>query len=156
GNILARSGRFDEARKQLQEAIDRFGELGDERLADACRSEVAHVFRRAGQLDEALALYRVTIQRWVRTGNRGAVAHQLESIAFALIGQGSMEDAARLLGAAAELREAAHSPMIQAEQIEHDEWMTRLRATVEVTAIDDALAAGRRISMAEAVVLATA
>ena len=128
GNVLARSGRFDEARGRLQEAIDRFSELGDERLADACRSEVAHVFRRAGQLDEALELYRDTIQRWVRTGNRGAVAHQLESIAFALIAQGSTERAARLIGAAAVLREESRSPMIQAEQLEHDDWLARLRA----------------------------
>jgi tetratricopeptide (TPR) repeat protein len=155
GNVLARSGRFDEARVRLQEAIDRFAELGDERLADACRSEVAHVLRRAGQLDEALELYRFTIQRWVRTGNRGAVAHQLESIAFALIVQGSTERAARLLGAAAVLREESRSPMIQAEQLEHDEWLARLRGSAGAAAIDDVLAAGRRISMAEAVALAT-
>jgi predicted ATPase/class 3 adenylate cyclase len=156
GNILARSGRFDEARSRLQEAIDRFGELGDERLADACRSEVAHVLRRAGQLDEALALYRVTIQRWVRTGNRGAVAHQLESIAFALIAQGSTERAARLLGAAAVLREESRSPMIQAEQLEYDGWMDRLRASGNGESVEAALTEGRRLTMSEAVALATA
>ena len=155
GNMLARSGRFDEARSRLQEAIDRFAELGDERLADACRSEVAHVLRRAGELDEALELYRVTIQRWVRTGNRGAVAHQLESIAFALIVQGSTERAARLLGAAANLREESRSPMIQAEQIEHDEWIQRLRAELDPAAFESAMAAGRSMTMTEAVGLAT-
>jgi tetratricopeptide (TPR) repeat protein len=156
GNMLARNGRFDEARSRLQEAIDRFSELGDERLADACRSEVAHVLRRAGDLDAALELYRITIQRWVRTGNRGAVAHQLESIAFALIAKGSTDRAARLLGAAASLREATHSPMVQAEQIEHDEWLGRLRGAADRAAIDEALAAGRRLSQADAVALASA
>lgn len=154
GNILARSGRFDEARNRLQEAIDRFAELGDERLADACRSEVAHVLRRAGELDEALALYRVTIQRWARTGNRGAVAHQLESIAFALIVQGSPERAARLLGAAESLRDASRSPMLQAEQIEHDAWLARLRGTADPAAVEAALVAGRRLTSAEAVAIA--
>ena len=57
GTHLARSGRFDEARVSLQEAIDRFAETGDERLVEACRSELAHAVRRSGQLDEALALY---------------------------------------------------------------------------------------------------
>jgi predicted ATPase/class 3 adenylate cyclase len=156
GNMLARSGRFDEARTRLQEAIDRFGELGDERLADACRSEVAHVLRRAGQLDEALALYRVTIQRWVRTGNRGAVAHQLESIAFALVAQGSTDRAARLLGAATVLREESRSPMIQAEQLEHDEWIVRLGASGNGASVKAAIAEGRQLSMAAAVALATA
>jgi predicted ATPase/class 3 adenylate cyclase len=154
GNILARSGRFDEARSRLQEAIDRFAELGDERLADACRSEVAHVLRRAGELDEALALYRVTIQRWASTGNRGAVAHQLENIAFALIVQGSSERAARLLGAAESLRDASRSPMLQAEQIEHDAWLAQLRGAADPAAVEAALVAGRRLTPAEAVAIA--
>jgi tetratricopeptide (TPR) repeat protein len=154
GNLLARSGRFDEARARLQEGIDRFAEIGDERLADACRSEVAHVARRAGDLDEALALYRVSIERWVRTGNRGAVAHQLESIAFAHAAQGSIERAATLLGAAAAIREAAHSPMLQAEQVEHDEWLDRLHASPDGALVDAAMVAGRALPMAEAVALA--
>ncbi len=156
GNILARSGRFDEARVRLQEGIDRFAELGDERLADACRSEMAHVVRRSGDIDAALALYRVSIQRWVRTGNRGAVAHQLESIAFAFIVRGDRDRAARLLGAAAALREVARSPMVRAEQIEHDEWLTRLRGGADRAVVEAALAAGRRLSPAEAVALASA
>ena len=156
GNILARAGRFDEARTRLQEAIDRFAEIGDERLGDACRSEMAHVVRRAGDIDEALALYRVSIGRWVRNGHRGAVAHQLESIAFALIVRGDLDRAARLLGAAAALREIARSPMVQAEQIEHDDWLVRLNGSADPARIDEDLAAGRRLSMADAVALATA
>lgn len=183
GNLLARSGRFDEARVRLQEGIDRFAELGDERLADACRSEVAHVLRRSGDLDGALAMYRVTIQSWLRSGNRGAVAHQLESIAFALIAAGevpkgvgdvadpaeepvdaetsqrdsatTLGDAARLLGAASILRETAHSPMIQAEQLEHDDWLAHLGGMLEPARLAAELAAGRRMSVAEAVALAT-
>ena len=155
GTQLARSGRFDEARASLQEAIDRFAETGDERLVEACRSELAHAVRRSGQVDEALALYRVSIGRWVRSGNRGAVAHQLESIAFALIARGSLDRPARLLGAAAALRETAHSPMIRFEQHEHDDWVARLRAEMDPAAVETALAAGRLLTMAEAVALAT-
>ena len=156
GNLLARSGRFDEARARLQEGIDRFAEIGDERLADACRSEMAHVVRRAGEIDESLALYRTSIQRWVRTGHRGAIAHQLESIAFAFIVRADLDRAARLLGAAAALRETARSPMVQAEQIEYVEWLDRLHESADSAQIDKDLAAGRRMSMTEAVALAIA
>ncbi|MBA2721130.1 MAG: hypothetical protein H0U52_18100 [Chloroflexi bacterium] len=156
GNLLARSGRFDEARARLQEGIDRFAEIGDERLADACRSEMAHVVRRAGDIEEALALYRVSIQRWVRTGHRGAVAHQLESIAFAFIVRADPDRAARLLGAAAALREDARSPMTQAEQIEHDDWLRRLRMSPDGSTVAGAIAAGRSLPMADAVALALA
>ena len=156
GNLLARSGRFDEARARLQEGIDRFSEIGDERLRDACRSEMAHVVRRAGDIDEALVLYRVSLDRWVRTGHRGAVAHQLESMAFAFIVRGDPDRAARLLGAAAALRDVARSPMVQAEQIEHGEWLVRLKAAVGESVVDDGLVEGRRLSMNEAVALAIA
>lgn len=156
GTQLARSGRLDESRASLLEAIDRFGEIGDERMVEVCRSELAHAVRRSGQLDEALALYRVTIGRWVRSGNLGAVAHQLENISFALIAGGSHEVPARLIGAAATLREAANSPMITQEQDEHDEWLVRLRDSADPAAVEAALAAGRRLSPAEAVALASA
>ena len=46
--------------------------------------------------------------------------------------------------------------MIQAEQIEYDDWMARLHTSAEVDLVEDALAAGRRMSMADAVALATA
>ncbi len=154
GRQLAHAERFDEARRLLQTAVDRFAETGDERLREAARSELAHTTRRSGDLDGAMAMYRVSIHEWVRSGNRGAVAHQLENIAFALVARGSTADAARLLGAAAALREAADSPMIRIEQIEHDGWVERLRASGDAAAVDDAIAAGRTTTMAEAVELA--
>jgi hypothetical protein len=46
--------------------------------------------------------------------------------------------------------------MIQAEQLEHDEWLARLRGGPDSATIDDALAGGRRLSQAEAVALAAA
>ncbi len=154
GRLLARAGRYAEARVRLQEGIDRFAEVGDERLVEAARSELAHTIRRAGQLDEAMAMYRISIHGWVRSGNRGAVAHQLENVAFVLIARGENDDAARLLGAAEVLRETAHSPMIQSEQIEYDEWVERLRTSADGADVDTAIAAGRALTMAEAVELA--
>jgi predicted ATPase/class 3 adenylate cyclase len=151
---LARDGRFDEARAFMQAAIDRFAETGDERLREAARSELAHTARRSGDLDGAMEQYRVSIHGWVRSGNRGAVAHQLENVAFVLVARGSTEQAARLLGAAAALRQAADSPMMRIEQIEHDGWVERLRASVDPAAVDAAIEAGRTLTMAEAVELA--
>ena len=152
---LARAGQVAEARVLMQTAIDRFAEVGDERLREAARSELAHVIRRSGQLDEAMAMYLTTIPGWVRSGNLGAVGHQLENVAFVQIARGDTDRAARLLGAAAALRETARSPMIEAERREHDEWLTRLRAAADPAAIDAAIAEGRRLSMADAVALAT-
>ena len=50
------------------------------------RSDMAHALRRGGRFDEALALYRETIGGWVHLGHKGAVANQLENIAYVDIG----------------------------------------------------------------------
>jgi hypothetical protein len=154
GRQLAHAERFGEARVLMQAAIDRFAEIGDERLREAARSELAHMVRRSGDFDEAMAMYRVSIHRWVRSGNRGAVAHQLENVAFVHIARGSAAVAARLLGAAAALRAAADSPMMRVERIEHDGWMDRLRASADPAEIDAGIAAGLALTMDEAVELA--
>jgi hypothetical protein len=52
-------------------------------------------------------LYRETIGGWVHLGNRGAVANQLENVAYVAIERGRLERAARLLGAAEMIREVA-------------------------------------------------
>ena len=156
GTLLARTGRIDGALVSLAEAVARFTEMGDERLANAARSEIAHALRRAGRTDEALAAYRDTIRRWVRTGARGAVAHQLESIAFMDIDSGDLVRAARLLGAAASLRDASRNPMTSNEVPEHAANLERLRERLDSEVVDAELAAGRRLSMAEAVALAVA
>jgi len=155
GRLFGTLGRLDEARVSLEEAIARFVEIGDERFAVACRSELAHAVRAAGLLEEAMGRYRETIAAWVRLGNRGAVAHQLENIAFIAVAQGGTVRAANLFGAAETLREAAASPMTVTEVDEHARWVERLRAGGEPTVVDAAWAAGRATSMADAVALAT-
>ncbi|HKB28011.1 MAG TPA: AAA family ATPase, partial [Candidatus Limnocylindrales bacterium] len=75
GRTLGLARRTDEAVERYGVAIDRFREVGDERMALAARSDLAHALRRGGRADEAAALYRETIGGWVHLGHRGAVAN---------------------------------------------------------------------------------
>jgi tetratricopeptide (TPR) repeat protein len=151
GRYLDRVGLIDEALDRFDVAVARFAELGDERLVLAVRSDRTHALRRAGRLDEALAAYRDTILGWVRLGNAGAVANQLESFAFVAVEQAAFDRAARLLGAAESIRTATASPMAPDERLEHDRYAARVRADGDHAA---AFAAGARLSMADAVALA--
>ena len=117
-------------------ASARFAEIGDIRLGLAARSDLAHAYRRGGRLDEAEALYRETISGWVHLGHRGAVANQLENIAYLAIERDRPERAARLLGAAEAMREAADAAMAFDEAPE--------LARVHRAAADDASARGVR------------
>jgi tetratricopeptide (TPR) repeat protein len=151
GRMYAGMGRPEEARAQLQLAIDRLMELGDERLVLAARSELGHAFRRAGRFDEAEAVYREAIMGWLRLGNRGALANILEQSAFMAIDRGDMSGAARLLGAAEAIREIARAHMSIDESAEHRSFVERLRSLASEDVVSGAWRAGRILTLVEAV-----
>jgi hypothetical protein len=125
-------------------------------LSLAARSDLGHALRRGNRLDEAMTAYRMTIGGWVRFGHRGAVANQLENIAYVAIERGEGERAARLLGAAETLRAAGDQPMAFDEAPEYDGFVERLRGILDPESFEAAWAAGRSMPQAEAVALAVA
>jgi predicted ATPase/class 3 adenylate cyclase len=151
GRLLGRTGRTDAAAERFAVASARFAEIGDIRLGLAARSDLAHAYRRGGRLDEAEALYPETIDGWVHLGHRGAVANQLENIAYLAIDRNRPERAARLLGAAEAMREAADAAMAFDELPELAEFIERLRTMLPAAGFDAAWRAGRALSFAEAV-----
>lgn len=155
GRMLGLAGRTDEAAERFGVAVARFGEIGDVRFVLAARSDLAHALRRGGRLGEADALYRETIGGWVHLGHRGAVANQLENIAFVAVDRGLLDRAALLLGAAEALREASNQPMAFDEVPELERFVERLRGALPSPVFDATWAAGRVLSQAEAVAIAT-
>ena len=156
GRIASRTGRLVDAQRWFAQSQAQFHAIGDRRFELSARSELAHALRRSGAIDAAEAEYRETIHGWQHSGNRGAIANQLEAIAFLAVARGSGERAARLLGAAEALREVAGSPMTAQERQEYDGELLRLRAQLEAAALDEHWAEGRAMSSEEAVALARA
>ncbi len=154
GRVAGRAGRHAEAQRWFREAMTQFETYGDARFALSSQSELGHELRRAGAVAAADAEYRQTIRGWQRTGNRGAVANQLESLAFTAVAKGDATRAARLLGAAEALREASGDPMTALERVEYEAEVDRLRGTVDAAPLDDAWAEGRGLTAADAVALA--
>ncbi|HEY2916340.1 MAG TPA: adenylate/guanylate cyclase domain-containing protein [Candidatus Limnocylindrales bacterium] len=153
GRLLGLQHRPDEAATSFQASMSRFSEIGDIRLALAARSDLGHALRRGGRLDEASAIYRETIDGWVHFGNRGAVANQLENVAFIAIERGATGRAARLLGAAEAIRETAASEMAFDEESEYRGYVERLRADGGAE-VDGLWATGRAMTLVAAVRLA--
>ena len=139
GRMLGRQGKTDAAVAAFGVAIERFMELGDERFVLASRSDMAHALRRGGRLEEALAVYRETIGGWVHLGHKGAVANQLENIAYLDTERGRTELAVRLLGAADALREAADARMAFDEEPEYIASLERLRAALMTDGVRERL-----------------
>ena len=76
-------------------------------------------------------------------GNLGALANQLECMAFIAIARDRPIRAARLLGAAEALRESAEAPMPMNERAEYGPALERLHAIADAEAIASAWATGR-------------
>jgi tetratricopeptide (TPR) repeat protein len=154
GRIAGWAGRLDEARRWFDEAEAGYRAIGDRRFELVARSDRGHAVRRSGALDEAEAVYRETIRAWQHLGNRGAIANQLESFAFLAVARGDLHRAARLLGAAAALRELVGAIMLGPEQVEYDRHLAQLRGSLEPEVLEEEWAVGRAMSMDEAITFA--
>ncbi|HVA84921.1 MAG TPA: AAA family ATPase, partial [Candidatus Saccharimonadales bacterium] len=154
GRAASMAGDLVEARRWFDDAVARFRSIGDRLFVLVIESELTHALRRGGVLDEAEERYRRTIREWQRSGNRGAIAHQLESFAFIAVARGDGIRAGRLLGAAEALREAAGAPMTDMERRECETQARRLSEVGDSRALAEAWAGGRRMTADEAVAFA--
>ena len=128
----------------------------DSGLVLVARSDLAHALRLNGAIDEAVVVYRETLHGWQHAGNRGAIANQLESVAFVALTRDDHVGAARLLAAAEATREAAEAPMLPYERAEYDAAVATVHERLDPSALESAWAEGRRLSTDEAVAMALA
>ena len=125
--------------------------FGNKRIVYSSHSELAHVLREHGELDEPLEIYRDLLPKWKDLGHRPAVAHELECIAFILSKKGKTERAAQLLGAAEALREKSDSTMTTIEQAEYEKEVSALQEKMDAVDLEKAWSEGRGMSMDEAI-----
>lgn len=150
------NGRFDEARAGFEPLIPIFHDFGDHHRSNMVRSELAHIERLDGHIDKATTMYHETILEWKRLGHRAAVANQLECYAFIARTQEQSERAVQLLGAAEALRELINIDMSQLERVEYEREVTDLKANMDEKEFIALWAAGRSMTMEQAIDLAIA
>ncbi len=144
-------GNIEKARVLFKQAADHAQELGTMRIVYSCHSELAHILRRHGEIDEALALYAEVLPKWTGLGHRSAAAHELECMAFILGQKDRPEQALTMLGAAEALRETIGSPMSALERAEHDQALAGLRTRVGDATLRELWAAGGAMDLDQAV-----
>jgi hypothetical protein len=121
----------------------------------SCHSELAHVLRENGELDEPLGIYRDLLPKWRDLGHRAAVAHELECISYILAKKDQPQQAVTLLGAADALRRLIDSSATPLELAEYERELAALREKLPQAAFDKAWREGQKLSMDEAIMLAT-
>ncbi len=154
GRLALLVGDYPLALARLEEAHRLCEQLRDRTLANGARSEIGHTLRLSRRFAEAMVVYSETIAAWRDLGQRPAVAHQLECVAFIAAATGHDDRAATLLGAAEALRELIGSAMTPIERREYDANLIRLRAEMDPALLRTAWLQGRSLTMDEAIDLA--
>jgi hypothetical protein len=148
-------GDLDTARAKFLESAALAKKMGNKRQMYSCYSELAHVLRENGQLDEPLAIYTDLLPKWKNLGHRAAVAHELECIAYILARKDHQERAVQLLGAATALRRMIDSSPTAREKNEYENELTALQANMDEPDFNQAWEAGQKLNMDEAIALTT-
>ena len=82
GQTAYLAGEYAEARRCFQASASKYSGLESGQFRNISRSGLADVAWRMGEYAQAEALYRESLVEWNRLGNRGAVARNMECLAF--------------------------------------------------------------------------
>ena len=154
GRSESEQGNYENAIPLFEDALDIFNQLRIKNFQIAVKSQLAHIARYTGDLASAKSIYRETILGWQDIGNRGAIAHELESFASIAITEEEPQRALKLFGAAETLRERSDSPMTDFECIEYDQMVAHVRSLLDETEAISLWADGRSMTMEQAIELA--
>ncbi len=144
-------GNYGAAKQIFEDGLNIFRRFRNKNFQTVLTSELGHVARHTGDMQEARRIYRETIKAWRDSGNRAAIAHQLECFAFIAIEEEEPQRAIRLFGAAEALRERVHSPMTDYERVEYDRELAQLRSSLDETEFNALWAEGRALTMEQAI-----
>jgi tetratricopeptide (TPR) repeat protein len=151
GSQALAEGNYGEARARLEESEKLFYALGDKHMAFGVQSQRAHIERQLGNTTRAVQLYQQSILAWQELGHRVSLAHEFECLAFIACTQSQLQRAARLLGAAENIRESLNSPMMATERIEYDQNVSALRIQMGESYLQQAWSEGRATGLEQAI-----
>jgi len=147
-------GDIETARAGFRESAEIARKMGNKRIVYSSQSELAHVLREHGGLDEPLGIYRDLLPKWKDLGHRAAVAHELECIAYILTRKEEPERAATLLGTAQEIRRVIDTPRTNNEEVEYEREVNALREMLGEDNMRKKWEEGRAMTMDQAIQLA--
>jgi predicted ATPase/class 3 adenylate cyclase len=147
-------GNYEAAKGYLEDGLTLFKQVRNKNFELAMESELGHIARYTGKIEDARKIYMETVTGWKDYGNRPAVANQLECFAFIAITEEEPQRAAKLVGAAEALRDRVQSPMTDWEHVEYDQSVAQLRAMLPEAEFNALWAEGRALTMEQAIQLA--
>jgi non-specific serine/threonine protein kinase len=156
GNLMATRGDFERAAILFEASRAAARAIGDEWLTTYAVHALGHLAWTRGDIEPAVAHLREAVARSVELGDRRALAVCFESLALVAASQQQAERAARLFGAAAELRASVGAHRRRWLEPTYQEGVARTRTALGERLFEAAWATGRDCSGADAVAQALA
>jgi predicted ATPase/class 3 adenylate cyclase len=147
-------GNYETARPIFENGLNIFRHLRNRNFQTICASELGHIARHTGDMNQANKIYTETLKSWQDLGNRAAIAHQLECFAFIAIADEGPQRAIKLFSAAEALRERIQSQMTYEEQVEYDQAVAQVRSMLAEAEFIALWAEGRAMTMEQAIQIA--
>jgi non-specific serine/threonine protein kinase len=148
------------ATKLLEKALGHFTTRADQGGAADARLALGLAVWQQGDAERAMALLRASLAARYAMGGAGGIPKRLEALATVAAGTGQgaagARRAARLLGAAAALRQTSGAPLPPVDRPSHEAALQAARAALGVRAFAAAWASGQALSLEEAVAEALA
>jgi predicted ATPase/transcriptional regulator with XRE-family HTH domain len=150
---LLHLGKLDHASPLLDDALDLYTRLGDQRFIARAHAYQGHLALLLGDTTRASELFCQSARHFMEVNDEGGIAEALEGLAAISAATGTMEQAALLLGGARHARERAMSKTLPFERALIDGWLDGARGALGEEAWTDLLGRGGAVDPAEAVAL---
>jgi predicted ATPase/DNA-binding SARP family transcriptional activator len=156
GTLTAEGGDQARANELLDESERLAREHGDDSALAAILLDQSGLALVARDTESAASLARAAVELYSRYGTTAGIAEGVHVLALAAEADGSPDRAARLIGAAEALRDAAGTRLMATNAGDFEDAIQRASASLGEAAFEAARAEGRALSVEEAVALATA
>jgi non-specific serine/threonine protein kinase len=151
GTVMLSQGADAQARAMFEDALALFRDLGVRGGIAAALSNLGRVAHRQGNQGEARALFAESLALWRDVGQKQGMASGFEGLAMVAEAMGQAALAARLFGAAEALREAIGAPLRPLDRADQDQAVAAVCAALGEGAFGQAWAAGRALSLEQAI-----
>jgi non-specific serine/threonine protein kinase len=151
GDVARNQGDYQGARPLYEESLEIYRQLGDHADTAWPLEGLAAVARSQRDYKEARAFYIESLEIYRRSGEQQGIASGLEGLADVAAADDQPERAARLFGAAEALRGVLGAPLPPGDRARYDCCVAVTRAALGEEAFAAAWAAGRALSLNQAV-----
>jgi len=134
GDMSRDQGDFSAARSLYQQSVAAFREVNDRWGIAGSLVDLGDLARDQGDYAASEAMYRESLSLFQELGHKRGIARALESFAAAAAARSEPEQALRLAGIAAALRQTIGAPLAAAEQAKHEQSLEHAKGRLSTEA----------------------